>query len=54
MLSAATLENSLGISHPTANALLRDFIRLGLLREVTGAARHRIYVFETYLELFSR
>lgn len=54
MLSAATLENSLGISHPTANALLRDFIRLGLLREVTGAARHRIYVFETYLELFSK
>ena len=54
MLSAATLENSLGISHPTANALLRDFIRLGLLREVTGAARHRIYVFETYLGLFSR
>lgn len=54
MLSAATLESSLGISHPTANALLRDFIRLGLLREVTGAARHRIYVFETYLELFSK
>lgn len=54
MLSAATLEDSLGISHPTANALLRDFIRLGLLREVTGAARHRIYVFETYLELFTR
>jgi len=54
MLSAAILESSLGISHPTANALLRDFIRLGLLREVTGAARHRLYVFETYLELFVR
>lgn len=54
MLSATALENSLGVSHPTANALLRDFIRLGLLREVTGAARHRLYVFETYLELFSR
>jgi len=54
MLSAADLEQGLGISHPTANALLRDFIRLGLLREVTGAARHRLYVFETYLDLFSR
>ena len=54
MLNATDLENSLGISHPTANALLRDFIRLGLLREVTGAARHRLYVFETYLELFTR
>lgn len=54
MVTASMLENSLGISHPTANALLRDFIRLGLLREVTGAARHRLYVFETYLELFTR
>lgn len=54
MLSAADLEHSLGVSHPTANALLRDFIRLGLLREVTGASRHRLYVFETYLELFTR
>ena len=54
MLNAADLENSLGVSHPTANALLRDFIRLGLLREITGASRHRLYVFETYLALFTR
>lgn len=54
MLSAADLEHSLGVSHPTANALLRDFIRLGILREITGASRHRLYVFETYLELFTR
>lgn len=54
MLSAGDLEAALGISHPTANALLRDLIRLGLLREITGAARHRLYVFETYLELFTR
>lgn len=54
MLSAGELEAALGISQPTANALLRDLIRLGLLREITGAARHRLYVFETYLELFAR
>lgn len=54
MLSAADLEHSLGVSHPTANALLRDFIRLGILREITGASRHRLYVFETYLDLFTR
>ena len=54
MLSAADLEHGLGITHPTANALLRDFIRLGLLREITGASRHRLYVFETYLDLFIR
>lgn len=54
MLSATDLEHGLGVSHPTANALLRDFIRLGILREITGAARHRLYVFETYLVNNSR
>jgi Fic family protein len=54
MMTAADLERGLGVSHPTANALLRDFVGLGLLREVTGASRYRLYVFETYLELFSR
>ncbi len=54
MLSAGDLEDSLRVSQPTANALIRDFIRLGLLREVTGATRHRLYVFEAYLNLFIR
>ena len=54
ILSTTDLEHGLGITHPTANALLRDFIRLGLLREITGASRHRLYVFETYLDLFIR
>ncbi len=52
MVTAADLERELGLSHPTVNALLRDFIRLGLLKEVTGSARNRLYVFETYLKLF--
>ena len=54
MLSATDLEHGLGVSHPTANALLRDFIRLGILREIAGAARHRLYVFETTLNCFTR
>lgn len=52
MVTAADLEQALGLSHPTVNALLRDFVQLGLLREVTGAARNRLFVFEAYLELF--
>ncbi len=54
IINAGELEQGLGISHPTANALLKDFVRLGLLREVTGAVRHRLYVFESYLGLFVR
>ena len=52
IVTAANLEEALELSHPTVSALLRDFTRLGLLREVTGAARNRLYIFETYLGLF--
>jgi Fic family protein len=54
MVTAADLEKTLSISHPTANALLKDFISLEILREITGAQRHRLYVFETYLNAFAR
>lgn len=54
MVTAADLERELGLSQPTVNALLRDFMKLGLLREVTGAVRNRLYVFESYFELFIR
>ncbi len=52
MIMATDLEKNLNISHPTANAILKDLIALDILREVTGAQRHRVYVFETYLNLF--
>lgn len=52
MVNAADLRNTLNVSQPTANALLNDFTRLGMLREVTGAGRNKIYVFEAYLDLF--
>jgi Fic family protein len=52
MVTASDLEQQLGVSHPTANALLKDLVRLNILHEVTGAQRHRQYFFETYLKLF--
>lgn len=35
-----------------AIALLRDWMRVGVLREITGQQRGRIYAFQSYLELF--
>lgn len=52
VVTAADLEKALGVTHPTANALLKDFIRLGILQETTGAERHRVYIFQAYLKLF--
>lgn len=52
MVTAGEVEQALGVSTPTANALLRDLIGLGYLKEVTGQQRRRIYVFQPYLNLF--
>lgn len=52
MVSAADLEGTLHLSPPTINALLRDFRRLGIVEETTGAMRNRVYVFKDYLSLF--
>ena len=52
VIAAAELEAQLRVTHPTANALLRDFQHLGILREVTGGERYRLYSFQPYLELF--
>lgn len=52
-VTAADVEAALGVSTPTANALVRDFERLGLLVEFTGQQRGRAYVFKQYLDLFA-
>lgn len=40
------------ITKPTANAIINDFLNLKILIEITGYKRNKIYVFETYLNLF--
>ena len=52
MAKAADFEKALQITTPTANALIKDLQRLGILVEVTGQQRGRIYVFDRYLKLF--
>ena len=53
MVSAADLEAGLSVSSPTANALIKDLMRLGILVEITGQQRGRVYVFDRYLKLFT-
>ena len=52
VVTVAEVARALGISAPTANTLVADFERLGVLRELTGYARNRVFAFETYLNLF--
>lgn len=52
LVSATDIEKALEVSTPTANALIRDFERLGILTELTGQQRWRTYAFDRYLNLF--
>lgn len=42
----------LEVSHPTASKLIADMERMGILTELTGNQRYRLYSFEQYYQLF--
>lgn len=44
----------LDIRHNTANALVTDFVKHGVLKELTGRRRNRVYWFHDYLTIFDR
>ncbi|MEW6406354.1 MAG: Fic family protein [Chloroflexota bacterium] len=52
IVTAGELGNALEVSAPTAQVLVRDLLRLGILSEITGRERDRIYTFQPYLDLF--
>lgn len=49
---AADVAASLQINISTALRLIDDFIKLSVLKEVTGYKRNRIFSFEEYIQLF--
>jgi len=52
VVSAQQVKKYLNVTMPTANALLSDFQRLHLVREITGFSRNRLFSLEEYLNLF--
>jgi Fic family protein len=51
-LTAADVARFIKITPATANAILRDFVELEILSEVTGGQRNRRFVFQEYIQLF--
>jgi Fic family protein len=45
-------EAQLGVSFKSANDLVADFVAAGVLKEMTGQSRNRVFVFDAYLALF--
>jgi Fic family protein len=54
LANAAWVEKSVGVSQPTANAILSRFEASGVLREITGQRRNRVYRYDAYLTLFDQ
>lgn len=52
--SAENVAKATGLSLVSSYKLLEDFMRLGILREITGAKRNRLFVFEEYFSIFKR
>jgi len=52
IVDAGDLERALAVTTPTANSLIRLFLEKGILTEITGQQRGRVYSFEPYLRLF--
>lgn len=52
MLNVQQAANLVGVSFPTANNLITQFAELGILEEITGGARKRLFAYRKYLDLF--
>jgi len=51
-VNALDVAKALEISNPTAYKLMDRFTDCGLIKEVTGAQRGKLYLFDSYLSLF--
>jgi len=54
VVTVTDVMTNIDVTKQTANALIKDFHNLGILKEQTGYKRNRIFLFEDYLRLFER
>ncbi len=52
MVSVKSVEKMIGLSQPAASALVTAMQAAGVLREITGQRRNRVFEFNQYLALF--
>lgn len=53
IVTIGQVQKILGITYPPANALVQRFVDAGILFEMTGQERYRVYQFSPYISLFS-
>lgn len=53
MITVNAVATRLGVSFTAANRLIERMVDVGILKEVTGHARNRVFSYATYIDLFS-
>ena len=51
-VDARAVATAAQVSAPTAYKLIKRFVEHGLLKEITGAKRGRLFLFDPYLQLY--
>lgn len=54
IVSVANVSKILEVSKPTANTLVKEFEEKGILQEVTGYERNKLFMFKQYLDIYSK
>jgi len=54
VVSVKSVEKFLGFSPRAANAIVKDFESLGILKEITGYKRNRLFTFNDYLKILEK
>jgi len=52
-MTSPLLAEKTGLSSPTVNAALTYLVNLGILEEITGRQRGRVYAYQGYLDILS-
>ncbi len=54
VLNVKQIQEKLKITHPSANSLVAGFEKLGILKEITGYKRNRLFSFDEYIKIFKK
>jgi Fic family protein len=46
------VEKITGLKNPNALALVSKFVKQGILKEITGQKRNRVFIYQSYVKLF--
>lgn len=53
VIRASEVQKEMAVSPQSAQSLIKNFVQLGLLKEMTGKKRNRIFVFQRYIDLLA-